>query len=291
MFEKILLPTDFSPDSERVLESVKDIYGVKEVVLLHIIDATRPSLRGWEHGPKIENAKILLEENRQALETGGIKAGVIVEAIVDPITQGTVTLAILAKAEACSASLIMMGARGRNTIREILLGSVSAGVIRGAQTPVLLMRFLPGTAATDRRPNLFSRVLVPVDFSAPSRDALDALTNIPEPGKILLLHVVDKGESEEEIQAAVREAKEKLAVMEQDPALSRFSVTSRVHVGNPPDEITATADREEVTLILMSRRGGGWTRELRTLILGSTTNAVIRQARRSILITAGNQTE
>jgi nucleotide-binding universal stress UspA family protein len=289
MFGKVLLPTDFSPDSQRVLEYVKDLPGVQEVVLLHIIDATRPSLRGWEHGPKIENAKILMEENRQVLEKGGTPARVVVETLVDPITQGTVTLAILNKAEACDVSLIMMGARGRNAIREILLGSVSAGVVRSARTPVLLMRFPPGAAAMEKRPGLFSRILVPVDFSDLSRNAFTCIPKKTAPDNVILLHVVDKGESEEEIQAAVRDAKKNLEAMEKDPALSGLSVTSRVHVGYPPDEIIATADREDVTLILMSPQGEGWTRELRTLFLGSTTNAVVRRASRPVLITAGSR--
>jgi len=289
MFGKVLLPTDFSPDSQRVLEYVKDLPGVQEVVLLHIIDATRPSLRGWEHGPKIENAKILMEENRQVLEKGGTPARVVVETLVDPITQGTVTLAILNKAEACDVSLIMIGARGRNAIREILLGSVSAGVVRSARTPVLLMRFPPGAAAIEKRPRLFSRILVPVDFSDLSRNAFSHIPHSPAPDNVILLHVVDKGESEEEIQAAVRDAKKNLEAMEKDPALAGLSVTSRVHVGYPPDEIIATADREDVTLILMSPQGEGWTRELRTLFLGSTTNAVVRRAARPVLITAGSR--
>ena len=68
MFEKVLLPTDFSADSQRVLGYVKNIPGVRDIILLHVVDATRQSILGWDHGPRIENAKILLDENRQVLE-------------------------------------------------------------------------------------------------------------------------------------------------------------------------------------------------------------------------------
>jgi nucleotide-binding universal stress UspA family protein len=287
MFEKILLPMDFSADSQQVLEYVRDIPGVQEVVLLHVIDATRPSRRGWEHGPKIENAKILMEENRRALEKSGIQAEVIVETIVDTITQGDIPLTILEKAETGKVALIMMGARGRNTIQSILLGSVSAGVIRRALTPVLLMRFPPESRTANGHRGLFSRVLVPVDFSKPSRSALSLLQGIPPAGEVILLHIVDRGESEEEIRAAVRDAKERLAVMEKELAATGLSVESRVHVGYPPDEIITTAEREEVTLILMSPQGEGWSRELRALFIGSTTNAVVRRAARPVLVAAG----
>ncbi|WP_292350179.1 universal stress protein [Methanoregula sp. PtaU1.Bin006] len=289
MFENVLLPTDFSPDSERVLSCVRGIPGVKKVTLLHVVDATRPSLRGWEHGPKIENAKILLEESRQVLEKSGIAADVIVDAIVDTITQGDVPRTILETAETREVSLIAMGARGKNTIREILLGSVSAGVIRHAGTPVLLMRSPPESCTADTSSGLFSRVLVPVDFSAPSRDPLAVLGQIPSPGRVVLLHVVDKGESAEEIQAAIAGAKERLAGMQKELAAAGVDAEAMVHVGYPPDDIIATADRSAATLILMSPHGEGWTRELRTLFIGSTTNAVVRRATRPVLITAGSR--
>jgi len=290
MFEKVLLPTDFSADSQRVLRYVKDIPGVREVILLHVVDATRQSVRGWTHGPQIENAKILLEENRQALEKDGIKAEAAIETIVNTITQGTVPLSILEKADTENVSLIAMGARGKNTIQNIILGSVSASVIRNATCPVLLMRFPPDSREGDRHPDLFSRVLVPVDFSEPSRFSLSLLKDLPSTGQVILLHVVDKGESEEEIHAGIKEAKEKLGIIKKELAGAGFAVESLVHVGYPPDEIDAAAERSDVTLILMNPRGEGWARELRTLFIGSTTTAVIRRVHRPVLIASGRKT-
>jgi nucleotide-binding universal stress UspA family protein len=289
MFEKVLLPTDFSADSQRVLGYVKEIPGVREVILLHVVDATRQSVKGWTHGPAIENAKILLEENRQALEKSGVKAEVAIETIVSTITQGDIPLTIREKADSENVSLIAMGARGKNTIQEILLGSVSANVIRHATCPVLLMRFPPGSRAGDRHPGLFERILVPVDFSGPSRDVLALLKQIPSPGQVFLLHVVDKGESEEEIQAAVKDAREKLSPIQKDLASAGIAAETMVHAGYPPDEINATAERSDITLILMSPQGAGWTRELKALFIGSTTNAVMRRAHRPVLIAAGGK--
>jgi nucleotide-binding universal stress UspA family protein len=291
MFEKVLLPTDFSTDSQRALGYVTDIPGVQKVILLHVVDATHPSVRGWTHGPAIENAKIIMEENRLALEKGRLKADIVVETIVNTIMQGDIPLTILEKADLENVSLIVMGARGKNTIQTILLGSVSASVISHAKTPVLLMRFPPESGAADEHRHLFSRVLVPIDFSEPSRSALALLEEIPTTGQVILLNVVDKGESEEEIQAAVREAKDNLAQIGKDLAAAGISVDSAVHVGYPPDEINATAERSNATLILMSPRGEGWTRELRALFIGSTTTAVVRGAHIPVLIGAGEKGE
>lgn len=288
VFSKLLLPTDFSQDSQKILEYVRDIPGVREVLLLHIVDATHPSRRGWDHGPHIANAKIVLEENRRVLEKNGVKAEVTVETIVNTISQGTIPLTILEKADTENVSLIMMGTRGKNTIENILLGSVSSTVIRHAKTPVLLMRFPPGAGDLHEHRNLFSRVLVPIDFSKPSTQTLTLVKAIPIAAGVILLHVVDKGETETEIQEAVQAAREKLEPIRQDLATAGIAAEVRVHVGDPPDEINATAERDDVTLVLMSPQGEGWTRDLRALVIGSTTNAVMRRSRRPVLVAAGH---
>ena len=287
MFEKVLLPTDFSPDSQRVLGYVKDIPGIQKVILLHVVDATRQSIHGWTYGPEIENAKIIMEENRLALEKGGVKADVAIETIVNTILQGDIPQTILEKADTENVSLIVMGARGKNTIKEILLGSVSASVIRHAKNPILLMRFPPESGATHEHKPLFSRMLVPLDFSGPAWSALVLLKDLPKTGQVILLNIVDRGESEEEIQAAIREAQEKLDTIKKDLETSGIAAETRVHVGYPPDEINATAERENASLILISPQGEGWTRELKTLFIGSTTTAVIGRAQVPVLIVAG----
>jgi nucleotide-binding universal stress UspA family protein len=141
------------------------------------------------------------------------------------------------------------------------------------------------------RPGLFERILVPVDFFGPSREVLALLKHIPSAGHIFLLHVVDKGESAEEIQAAVKAANEKLAIIKNDLAADGIAAEGLVHVGDPPDEINATAERNDITLILMTPRGEGWTRELRSFVIGSTTNAVVRRADRPVLVAAGQKTD
>ncbi|MFZ2412297.1 MAG: universal stress protein, partial [Candidatus Methanoperedens sp.] len=68
MFEKVLFPTDFSEYAQKTLECIGEIPGIKELMLLHVVDATHPSKHGWTHGPHIENAKILMEEKKEYLE-------------------------------------------------------------------------------------------------------------------------------------------------------------------------------------------------------------------------------
>ena len=281
MFEKVLVALDFSSYSQKILDRVPEIPGIREVVFLHVVDATHPSRRGWTHGPHIENAKILMDEKKEALEKHGLKVTIHVDVIVNVITQGTIAQSILEIADKENVSLIVMGARGINPIQELLLGSVSSTVLRDAGMSVLIIRdtSLLSTTVTDRP--LFSNVLVPTDFSRPSDDVIAVLKSLEGMKKVALLHVVSRAESKAEISEGVADAKTRLAALQQDLAADGIMATPRVRIGDPTEMILSIAEEEDVSLIAMNAHG---TDRLRSLILGSTTFTVVRRAKKPVLI-------
>ncbi len=283
MFEKVLFPTDFSEYAHKTLECIREIPGIKEVVLLHVVDATHPSPKhGWTHGPHIENAKILMEEKKEYLENLGLK----VKIKVDVITEGDVYIEILETAEKEKASLIVMGARGNSKIKDLFLGSVSSKVVHHAKTNLLIMRYklaesLEGNKYEKFCPMIFSKVLLPTDFSEPAEKTISFMKEIKDIKEMVLLNVVSKGETEEEIEKNVNEAKSKLGDIREVLSKAGFNVKDHVRVGNMPEEIISTAEDEDVSLIAMSPHGKGWFREL---LVGSTTCAVVRRANRPVLV-------
>ncbi len=286
MFEKVLVALDFSAYSQKIFDSISEIPGIQEVVLLHVVDATSPSKLGWTSGPYIENAKLLMAEKKEALEHLGFTVEIRVDVIVNVITQGTVSQAILEAAEIHEVSLIIMGARGINPIQEILLGSVSSAVLRQAKTSVLVMHFNPGEedageGGDKSRRHLFSRVLVPTDFSPSAGEALSFIQQIPSVQEIVLLHVITRAESEAEIQAAVREAQARLAALRTDLTAPALAVRSHVRVGDPTEMTLSVAAEDNVSLIAMSAYGMAWFREM---LVGSTTFTVVRRTRRPVLV-------
>ncbi|CAG0989924.1 MAG: universal stress protein [Candidatus Methanoperedens nitroreducens] len=282
MFEKVLFPTDFSEYSQKTLECIGEIPGIKELMLLHVVDATHPSKRGWTHGPHIENTKILMGEKKEYLNSLGLK----VQTKVDVITEGEVYRAILETAEKEKVSLIVMGARGKSQIKDLLLGSVSTKVVHHAKTNLLIMRYklvkdLEGVKHEKFCPMIFSKVLLPTDFSEFAGETISFIKNIKEIKDIDLLNVVSKGETEEEIEENVNEAKKRLGDIRDELGRAGFMVKDHVRVGNVPEEIISTAEDENVSLIAMSPHGKGWLREL---LVGSTTCAVVRRANRPVLV-------
>jgi nucleotide-binding universal stress UspA family protein len=290
MFEKVLVALDFSSYSQKILDRVPEIPGIREIVLLHVVDATHPSRLGWTHGPHIENAKILLGEKKEALENLGLTVKINVDVIVNVITQGTIAQSILEIAETENVSLIVMGARGINPIQELLLGSVSSTVLRDAGMSVLIIRdtALLSTALSDRP--LFSNVLVPTDFSMPINDVISVLKTLDGLKKVALLNVVSRVESKAEISEGVADAKTRLAALQKDFAAEGIMATPRVRIGDPTEMILSVAEEEDVSLIAMNAQG---TDRLRSLILGSTTFTVVRRTIKPVLIvrTTGKKDE
>lgn len=286
MFEKILVALDFSPYSRKILDSIPEIPGVREVVLLHVVDATHPSRHGWTHGPQIESAKILLAERKEELEQQGMTAQIQVDVIVDVVTQGDVAQSVLDTAETSGVSLIVMGARGVNPVREILLGSVSSTVLRHVKTHVLILHSLhdpKSLAAPSSRSQtkLLGKVLLPTDFSLPAEETIRFLTTLPGISEIIFLHVISGAESSPEIEASKSEARSRLEDIRKRLAPPVPAITTRIRVGDPTEMILSVAREESVSLIAMSAHGTGWLREL---LLGSTTFTVVRRAENPVLV-------
>jgi nucleotide-binding universal stress UspA family protein len=284
MFNKVLFPTDFSANAHKTLECIGEIPGVKEVVLLHVVavpSGVFDSKHGWIQGPQVEDAKLQLEEHKEHLESLGLNVTTKVE-----ITSGDISQVILETADKENVSLIIMNSHGKSLIKGLLLGSVPLSVIRHAKTDVLLMRFklaenLEGEKAEQFCEKIFSKVLYPTDFSEPAGEALSFVKNLKGVEEIGLVHVVTKGETKEEIETNVQEAKKKLEEIKDELSGADFKVKDYVRVGSPAEEICSVAEDEDASLIAMSSHGKGWFKEL---LLGDTTFDVIKYTKRPVLV-------
>jgi nucleotide-binding universal stress UspA family protein len=287
MFKKVLVALDFSLSSQKILDRISEIPGIKEVFLVHVVDTTRPARLDWTPGhPHIENPQLLLEEKKRFLEQHDMRVNIRVDVIVNAITQNPISNAILEIAKTENVSLIVIGARGINPIQELLLGSVSSSVLRYATTNVLIMHFLPTSGDTratpaSSYPKLFSKVLVPTDFSRSASDAWGFLKTIPGIQEIILLHVVNRAESQQDIEGHVKAAETRLEDMKKELIGTGVDVKLHVCAGDPTEMILSFADENYVSMIAMSAFGVDW---IRKLVLGSTTFTVVRRTKKPVLI-------
>lgn len=285
LFEKILVALDFSTHSLHIIDEIHEIPGVREVILLHVVDSSNPSLVGWIHGPDIENAKIILAEKKNVLEEAGLTVRVNVKVLAYEVADATIPGVILKTAKSHGVSLIVVATRGMNPVKELLLGSVSSKILRHAKTSVLVMHDPPESDDSDHgrfQPHreLFSRVLVPMDFSSFSSEVFSLVKALPGIREIILLNVVSRADSLTTIKGAVADAQLRLDAMKKEFG-EGIVVKSHVRVGDPTDMILAVAHDDDVSLVAMSAFG---TDRMGATILGSTTFTVVRGTKRPVLV-------
>lgn len=307
MFERILFPTDFSRYSLKILEGLQSLPGADEVLILHVVDATRPSITGsLSYQTKVEEARAQLGLQAGYLEGRGLKARTMVVAATsdfsgpdgadlqslrthipaDLIIPGNVPSAIAEVARKEGSPLLVMGARGRGKVQGILLGSVSSDVLRQTDCDILIMRHRMLEMMGEHKFNdycrrILSKVMLTTDFSPAAGAALDRLKSIPNRGQVALVHVVSRGESEEEIERRMVEAAKRLQELRRELEELGIRATVHVDVGSPANRIAELAAKEEATMIMMSSQGKGWLQELR---LGSTAFDVARMADQPVLV-------
>jgi len=306
MFEKVLIPTDFSRHAEKIADCVGDIPGVKEIVLLHVL-ARDPLARVWSPGDQIKEADKRLGDIKKSLEKMNLK----VKARTETALEGEVPSAIQRVADEEGVSLVAMGARGKSILEGVLLGSVSTDVLRHGDKDLLIMRYkslsaMEGEAFEKYCSKVFSKVLCPVDFSEAGMAAVNAVKKHKMAGEVVLLHVITKGESAKQVEASAQEAERKLEAIRDELAMSGIKATAQVLKAEPAEDrtygsggmvevkppayalaggaarkIIEVAEAEDISLIAMSSHGKGWRDRI---IVGSVVFDVARMSRRPVLV-------
>ena len=278
MFEKVLVPTDFSKHAKKVIECVGEIPGIKQVVLLSVISRSAIT-RVWDPVAELKEVEARLMEEKKLIAAPGIEVKVRAVSVLE----GEIGNAVQRVAEEEKASLVAMGARGKSRIQSALLGSVSRHALRFGDTHLLIMRYkiLDSGEMEKHCARVFSKVLFPTDFSQPAEVALSFLKSIQGIGEIVLLNVVSTGETDEEIEANVALATKKTEEIAGELNKGGMKVTPKVVIGHPVEMIRAVADEEDVSLIAMSSQGAVAIKKGR---IGSTAYDVANSADKPVLI-------
>jgi nucleotide-binding universal stress UspA family protein len=278
LFEKVLIPTDFSKHARKVIKCVGDIPGVKEIVLLNVI--TRSVItRVWDPTAELDEVGKKLTEEKKIIAAPGID--VKIRAI--SVLEGEVAKVIHKVAEEEKVSLVAMGARGQSRIESVFLGSVFRGVLRFGDTHLLVMLYkvLENENLEKHCASMLAKVLFPTDFSQPSEMALSFFKKIQGIGELILLNVVSTDETEEEINANVVAATQKVNEIARELSKGGLKVTTKVIVGHPVEEIRSLAEKEDVSLIAICSQGATAIKKSR---IRSTAYDVANSATRPVLI-------
>jgi nucleotide-binding universal stress UspA family protein len=274
VFEKVLVPTDFSKYAYKSVDCIVQIPGLKEIVLLYVADLSRPSL---SEDKALEDAQVKLNGQEKYLKSQGIT----VKARLEIIREGSVASAIQRVADEEKANLIAMPSRGKSLVGGIFLGNVSLDTLRYGTSYLLIIHYKDIDDQLQLLcPLLFSRVLYATDFSDSSMAVLYKIKSMQGLKSVDLINVVSSGESNEEIDAKVHEAANTLHTLGDSLRKDGLDVRVHVPVGNPTEAIRDVANRMNDSLIVIGSTGKSKSKQP----LGSIAFDITRTVDRPVLV-------
>jgi nucleotide-binding universal stress UspA family protein len=207
-------------------------------------------------------------------------------AVTTRMATGIPSEEVISAARAEDSDLIVVGTRGKTGLAHVLLGSTAERVIRGAPCPVLAVRTEladPEEEGAPSMPVTLERILVPVDFSDCSLDALEYAVVVAQQAKasLMLLHVLEPvsygldftfHESRQSESSTWTKRLEELVASHQH---THVPMDFRLRGGLPPDSILDSAQTLPCDLIVMGTHG---RRGISHALSGSVAEAVLRKA-------------
>ena len=209
-------------------------------------------------------------------------------AVTTRVATGIPSEEVISAAREEDSDLIVVGTRGKTGLAHILLGSTAERVIRGAPCPVLSVRTDSADLEDERvlaRPVRLERILVPVDFSDCSLDALEYAVVVAQQAKasIMLLHVLEPVSygldftlSHVRTREHVRESwTKRLKELTSSHQHSHVAMEFQLRGGLPADSILDSAQTLPCDLIVMGTHG---RRGISHALSGSVAEAVLRKS-------------
>ncbi len=286
--KQIVVAVDFSPCSETALRHACDLAKFHEAPLL-LVSVVEP--------PRVfaePNVQPYADWDKSVLGTVRTQLDDLVKAEVPAsitlkteVRIGKASAKIIEAAQASSADLIVIGTHGYTGIKHFLLGSTAERVVRDSHCSVLVVH------ESDKAPRNLSRpsarkILAPVDFSPHSKLATQYALGWGENlgANVDLLNIVPihyaAGEYDlvdYQLLAAeqLNSGEKQLAEWAQALGCGKAPVRH----GRPSTEIVEFAHEHDFDLIVIATRG---QTGLKHLLLGSTTEEVVRHARCPVLV-------
>lgn len=287
----LLVATDFSPQAGMATGRAARIARQHKarLELLHIIEtrglAQLQELFGQQSSQLVDRLETRFRTELENVATNiaeplGVSAGL-------HLRSGKVLDEVCTVADGLDASLLVLGAHGTGSLRELLLGSTAERLLRRALRPLLLVR---RPATTD-----YQRVLVGIDFSSGSRTALRFARALAPDIELSLFHAF-----EIPFESKLRFAEVEESVLDHHRARARQSANAELQQfakdagldpmhdyhclvphGNAATRLLEAARHLKADLIVVCKHGISVSDEL---LLGSVTRQVLSEAECDVLV-------
>ena len=291
---KILVPVDFSDLTEKQLQAAKifkEKFPEAEIIIFHSVEKLPTDYNYWIFIETIDEAiREIKKQIKEKIEGIAIK---YLDKYKVVIGEGNPTSEIREIARKRRVSLVIIGNHGRNSLEESLLGSTSEKIARKCNIPTLIIK--------PNEPVNFSKILIPIDFSVNSMQALKKTLEIfaPFSPKFFVHHafeeptflyegVVEIGTLEffHRIEELEHEAEERINKIVEEYKQKGYDIEAIFTKGKPWEEILKAASEKQVDLIALSSHGAS---ETFSILMGSTAHKIITKCKCNVLIFKPNK--
>ena len=287
-FNHILCATDFSDFSNHTIS-----YGVAlakefeaKLFVSHVIDLSSVAIYGeFQLDPVGQQNRIMEDADTQLKELTGDQP-IPWEPL---ISVGKPADEISRAVEEKDIDLVITATRGRSGLKRIILGSVTERLMRTLACPLLVVNS-PEHKFVNTADQLvkIEKILVGCDFSPDSDQAFNYALSLAQEfeAELHLAHVIEPPRQSEvhredtpvseEMQQNYRDLLNR-KLKEMVPVEARYWCTPQTGLleGQAYEEIVRYAESKDIDMIVLGVRGHGL---VKTLLLGSTTDRVVRRS-------------
>jgi nucleotide-binding universal stress UspA family protein len=278
MIETILVPTDFTVESEELLVCVGEFKntGLKKVILLHVVDI----YQAQGLAPMFEeNAKKRIGVYKELLNEMRIAA-------VTFVIHGDVNKTIVRVADEENVDCIVMGATTSGMVKGRLIGRTTEYISRSSGKIVLIEKYDTLRESEEKSyikacSAKFSKVMLPVDLPGVSGRLLEEIGNLKDIiDELVFVHVIENAGNRKEFEGMKERSLALLSEMG-SKFVDRARVSYIVTEGRPAEAIDMLAEEMDVTLIAITTHGVG---SFKDILLGSTAESLLRRTRKPVLL-------
>ncbi|MET0514984.1 MAG: universal stress protein [Nitrospiraceae bacterium] len=285
---RMVIGVDWSDEAFAALQLATTLYRPQAVSLVHGVDL------GWFQYPIVAEAGNVqgYDEFRQAMEESGrqllARTAAILPQDISSVTQvceiAKPETLVLDTAAKLSADLIAVGARGRGRMAEVFLGSVSHRIAMHAPCATLVVK---------RDSKTVSNVLLAVEEQEDAGRMTAWLRRYPfrRHAAVTVLRVIQPIPDAETFSMVPTGAWEEIAEQHANELVNQTalslsdscaSITTKVVIGNPVEELAKIAKAYDVLVI-----GSHVRRGIDRFLLGSVSHTLLHKAPCSVLMVRG----
>lgn len=283
--DTILVASDLSGRSDKAIARGIELAARSDarVKLIHVVDDDQPSSLVEDEAARALD--ILSGTATSQAEAAGVDCEI-------RVLRGLASEAIKHAAEDVNADLIVMGAHRRQFLKDVFTGTTVERVIRTSGRPVLMVKKGEDTP--------YGHALVATDLSVHSLQAFDFAAGVSFLGcrELTLVHAftpladglmryadVEREKIEEYVQSLADEAHSAIMNMLKTKNLGPFRPNILVEDGYAEEVIKRTFEKVKPQLVVLGTRGNS---PLKSLLIGSVANAILRDLECDILAFAGS---